>query len=120
MKEERHWLQDATEEQLERMWAEEQAEEDRQEQEAIDNAEEEESMRAAENAEEDALIAEGEIIHDFFHAFSEAIKCFKNMTNEASERLFTEHDEVATHIYAIDDYYKSLQKKFPEVAKRYK
>ena len=40
MKEERHWLQDATEEQLERMWAEEQAEEDRQEQEAIDNAEE--------------------------------------------------------------------------------
>ena len=111
MKEERHWLQDATEEQLERMWAEEQAEEDR---------EEEESMRAAEDAEEDALIAEGEIIHDFFHAFNEAIKCFKNMTNEASERLFTEHDEVATHIYAIDDYYKSLQKKFPEVAKRYK
>ena len=111
MKEERHWLQDATEEQLERMWAEEQAEEDR---------EEEESMRAAEDAEQDALIAEGEIIHDFFHAFNEAIKCFKNMTNEASERLFTEHDEVATHIYAIDDYYKSLQKKFPEVAKRYK
>ena len=111
MKEERHWLQDATEEQLERMWAEEQAEEDRQE---------EESIRAAEDAEEDALIAEGEIIHDFFHAFNEAIKCFKNMTNEASERLFTEHDEVATHIYAIDDYYKSLQKKFPEVAKRYK
>jgi len=111
MKEERHWLQDATEEQLERMWAEEQAEEDR---------EEEESIRAAEDAEEDALIAEGEIIHDFFHAFNEAIKCFKNMTNEASERLFTEHDEVATHIYAIDDYYKSLQKKFPEVAKRYK
>ena len=108
MKEERHWLQDATEAQLERMWAEEQAEEDRQEQEAIDNAE------------EDALNAEGEIIHDFFHAFNEAIKCFKNMTNEASERLFTEHDEVATHIYAIDDYYKSLQKKFPEVAKRYK
>ena len=111
MKEERHWLQDATEEQLERMWAEEQAEEDR---------EEEESMRAAEDAEQEALIAEGEIIHDFFHAFNEAIKCFKNMTNEASERLFTEHDEVATHIYAIDDYYKSLQKKFPEVAKRYK
>ena len=111
MKEERHWLQDATEEQLERMWAEEQAEEDR---------EEEESMRAAEDAEQEALITEGEIIHDFFHAFNEAIKCFKNMTNEASERLFTEHDEVATHIYAIDDYYKSLQKKFPEVAKRYK
>ena len=111
MKEERHWLQDATEEQLERMWAEEQAEEDR---------EEEESMRAAEDAEQEALIAEGEIIHDFFHAFNEAIKCFKNMTNEASERLFTEHDEVATHLYAIDDYYKSLQKKFPEVAKRYK
>ena len=54
MTEERHWLQDATEEQLERMWAEEQAEEDRQEQESIDNAEEEDS------------IAVGEIIHSFF------------------------------------------------------
>ena len=108
-----------TEEDLqEELRAQEEAEEERLEQEAIDNAEEEEGIAQAEQAEEDRQIEEAEKIHDIYFSFRSAVKAFNNMSSEASEEIFTS-DNIAEHLYAIRDYYRELQKRYPKIAEIY-
>ena len=108
-----------TEEDLqEELWAQEEAEEERLEQEAINNAEEEDSIAQAEQAEEDRQIEEADKIHSIYFSFRSAVKAFNNMSSEASEEIFTS-DNVGEHLYAVFDYYKELQKRYPKIAELY-
>ena len=40
------------------------------------------------------------------------------MSSEASEEIFTS-DNVGEHLYAIRDYYRELQKRYPKIAEIY-